>query len=48
MIDETNLSPVSKLALDICKELDIPCYIWKGYATLDGNPIDDLDYEELF
>ena len=48
MIENTVLSEVSKLAIDICNELGIPCYIGKGYATLDGNQISDLDYEELF
>lgn len=48
MIDETNLSPVSKLAVDICKDLNIPYSFGKGYATLDGIPMDTLYHQDIF
>lgn len=49
MVDEKNLSPVSKMAVDICKELGVPYSFGKGYATLDGVPMNILySQENLF
>lgn len=36
MFDNTSLS---KLALDICKDLNVPYSFGEGYATLDGVPL---------
>lgn len=48
MIENTVLSEASRMAIEICKELGVPYSFGNGYATLDGNQISDLDYEELF
>ena len=42
------LSPVSKLAIELCQELGVPYSFGKGYATLDGIPLNQLDEESLF
>lgn len=42
------LSPLSKLALELCENLGIPYSLGKGYATLDGVALDTLAREPLF
>lgn len=36
------LSDVSKLAIELCQELGVPYSFGKGYATLDGIPMNQL------
>lgn len=47
MKDIENLSDISKLALSLCEDLNILYTFGKGFATLDGVPMDELDKKEL-
>lgn len=40
------LSEISKEAIEICQELGVPYSFGKGYATLDGVPINKLDKKD--
>lgn len=42
------LSPLSKLALELCENLGVSYSLGKGYATLDGVALDTLACEPLF
>lgn len=42
------LSPLSKLALELCENLGVSYSLGKGYATLDGVALDTLICEPLF
>lgn len=41
------LSDVSKLAIELCQELGVPYSFGKGYATLDGIPMNQLKDNNL-
>ena len=47
MKDIENLSDISKLALSLCEDLNILYTFGKGFATLDGVPMDELYGDSL-